>query len=493
MKRVALFCVMIFFLTSPTYSADDPMQRGMELYKKHHYEEAARMLHSYLSSVQPGKKSAMCLSLGMICFKNAELYRQLYQASLSVNLDYLKRLSAVKGKARSRFVKLYMGEAFLEAGNPRKAASCFREFIADKQISAKHKAIARVGLGLAHYREGKKQQALDLWSGIKTSAPEVLSELAAAYSTAGLTNRNPSVMCEKALTSVKKAGKEPSIRILKNVIGVYARTGLIKKGLDLVRHADMKGFSYEEVLVKNKTIRFYDFALLNNLSMFYGKASLGYLKEAAADPKVKDAAHYYLGEAHALFGNIDQSIKVTDSFLSSSRMPRRYKDKATVRQAANRYQKGHKTEAINFLNNLSRQKAAPDLLAEVLFTCSRLHCECPETVAKATALAESGEGKNLSSVNWALGTYYLWQKDYGKALFYMEAGRDKSNKNRIEQNDPLTLTSLAEAYYRTKKFSEALEIYFEMSKHFPALRQIQVAMQGVYSMEQKSAGDVKVF
>jgi pentatricopeptide repeat protein len=75
----------------------------------------------------------------------------------------------------------------------------------------------------------------------------------------------------------------------------------------------------------------------------------------------------------------------------------------------------------------------------------------------------------------------------------MEAGRDKSNKNKIESNDPLMLVSLAEAYYRTKKFSEALEIYFEMSKQFPEVRQIQEAMQGIYSMEHKSAGDVKIF
>jgi pentatricopeptide repeat protein len=75
----------------------------------------------------------------------------------------------------------------------------------------------------------------------------------------------------------------------------------------------------------------------------------------------------------------------------------------------------------------------------------------------------------------------------------MEAGRDKSNKNRIEFNDPLMLVDLAQAYLRSKQFSEALEIFFEMSKQFPAVRQIQVALQGVYIMEQKSAGDVKIF
>ena len=78
------------------------------------------------------------------------------------------------------------------------------------------------------------------------------------------------------------------------------------------------------------------------------------------------------------------------------------------------------------------------------------------------------------------------------AFGYLEAGRDKSNKNRIEFNEPSLLTDLARAYYRTKKFSEALEILFGMSVQFPAVRQIQNAMQGIYSIEQKSAGDVKV-
>jgi len=55
------------------------------------------------------------------------------------------------------------------------------------------------------------------------------------------------------------------------------------------------------------------------------------------------------------------------------------------------------------------------------------------------------------------------------------------------------LVDLAGLYYRSKKFSEALEIYFEMSKQFPQVRQIQESIQGVYAMEQKSAGDVKLF
>jgi pentatricopeptide repeat protein len=111
---------------------------------------------------------------------------------------------------------------------------------------------------------------------------------------------------------------------------------------------------------------------------------------------------------------------------------------------------------------------------------------------KAAALVEAGESKKFSLLNVAIGKYYLDRLDHAQAVAYLEAGRDKSNKNKIESNDPVMLVSLADAYYRTKKFSEALEIYFEMSKQFPEVRQIQEAMQGVYAMEQKSAGDVRI-
>ena len=127
-----------------------------------------------------------------------------------------------------------------------------------------------------------------------------------------------------------------------------------------------------------------------------------------------------------------------------------------------------------------------------MFACSRLKAECTQTVKKSTALVEAGEGHKLSILNIAIGRYYLGKTDYANAASYLEAGRDKSNKNKIEANDPAMLVNLAEAYYRTKKFSEALEIYFEMSKQFPEVRQIQEALQGIYAVEHKSAGDVKI-
>jgi tetratricopeptide (TPR) repeat protein len=287
------------------------------------------------------------------------------------------------------------------------------------------------------------------------------------------------------------------MRMVKNLVAIYARApgspGSTEKGLDLLTRSDLKAFSYREILGKSKVIHFYDLSLLNDMTTLYGRASIAYLEKAAGDPKVRDAVEFHLGQAYALFGSIEESSKVTASFIATSQMPQSYKDRIRVWQGANLYAKNRRTEAMAVWDELMRkQPEDPDLIAEILFACHRMKADCPKVLQKAAAMVETGEGKKLALLNIATGTYILGRQDPAKAASYLEAGRDKSNKNKIESNDPEMLVSLADAYYRTKKFSEALEIYFEMSKQFPEVRQIQDAIQGIYAMEQKSAGDVKI-
>jgi len=484
---------MVILLAAPAYPAHDPLKRAIALYKMHHYEEAATLLRSSLGSVEAGRQGIAHLSLGLVYLKNAELYRELYRTSVSVHLDYLQKLAAFQGEARSRLVDLYMGEWLLEGGRFSEARRAFERFIQDKKGREKYREIARVESGLSYHLAGNKQKAKGLWKSVNQRDPEVLSELAAAYSKVGLAVENPRAMCGRALALAKQSGNGMPIRVIKNALGVYAKAGLIEKGLDLLRLTDLKSFSSEEVLGENKVLRFYDLALLDNLAKLYGKASIEYLVKATTDDRSREAANYYLGEAYAILGNFDRSAEVTSSFISSDGAPQQFKAKAKARQAALLYLRGRKTEAMGRWNELlQRRLNSPDLLADILNDCSRFGVECNEIVTKAAALAEAGEGKKFSRVNLALGRYHLRKKDYVKTIAYMEAGRNKGKKNRIEYNDPLMLINLAEAYYQTMRFSEALEIYFAMSNQFPAVRQIQVAMQGVYSMEQKSAGDARI-
>ena len=490
-KAVLLFVTIVFFTGSLSY-AESPVKAGMKLYKKHLYEDAGRLLYSYLPSLKPGEEGTVYLSLGMVCLSSARLYSELGRTSISVHLDYLKKLDAVSGKTKSRLVKLYLAQAYLEAGKTEEAAAILQKFIAEKNTKPNDKAAGKVSLGVSYFLLGKPKKAEKLWSSIKTTDPGVLSELSKAYCKAGLTKKNPLAICDEALKTVKISGKTASIQVIKNVLWVYAATGQVEKGLDLIKSANLKAFSHEEVMAKNKTIRFYDLSLLSSLSMLYGKAAIKYLEKASADEKVKGPALYYLGTANAYFGDIDESTKVFEQFVLSAKMPARYKNTAKVSLAENRYLKGDKAQADRMLSDMEQATTNPYMLSDILLACSRLRVDCHKAVNKASALTETGEGKELARVNYALGRYHLHKNDYIKAAFYMEAGRDKGNKNKIEYNDPAMLVSLATAYYRTKKFSEALEIYFEISKQFPSVRQIQIAMQGVYSMEQKSAGDAKI-
>ena len=492
MKKAVLLCVMIVFFAGSLSFADGPVENGMKLYKKHLYEDAGKLLYSYLPSLKPGKEGTACLSLGMVYLSSARLYSELRHTSISVHLDYLTKIDAVSGKAKSRLVKLYLAQAYLEAGKPEKAAAILQIFVADKKIKPKDKAIGNVSLGVSYFLLGKPKKAKKLWSLVKTKDPGVLSELAKAYCKAGLTKKNPLAMCDEALKIAQKSGETASIQVIKNVLWVYAATGQVEKGLDLIKSANLKAFSYEEAMAKNKIIRFYDLSLLSSLSILYGKAGIKYLEKASADEKVKGPALYYLGTANAFFGDIDESTKVFELFVSTAKMPARYKNTAKVMLAENRYLKGDTAQAKRMLGDMAQATTNPYMLSDILLACSRLQVECQKTAKKASVMVETGEGKAFSRVNFALGKYYLQNKDYVKAAIYMEAGRDKSNKNKIEYNNPSMLVSLAKAYYQTKKFSEALEIYFEISKQFPAVRQIQIAMQGVYSMEQKSAGDAKI-
>ena len=495
MKKVVLLCTLILLWGYGSYAADDPLKRGMQLYKKNHYEDAADLIQSYLSKAASQQQDKTYLSLGMIYFANAKLYRELYHTSTRVQLDYLTKLLAADKKSESRFVKLYLGRTLVEAGKLVEAAAFFKKFLMDEQVQPHYKILANIDLGTVFFLQGKKDKALNLWSKQNVSQPLEITALAAAFSRAGQKEKNPMGMCQRALGQLKQAGKTPSIDSINNIIEVYTREGDIQRGIDLLKPADLKTYSQEENLVRNKVIRFYNPALLKNLSMFYEKASLNYLKKAVAvaDDKLKGLAQYYLSIDYGHFGNPDASLKIIDSFISSTRLPAPFINRAKVAQAINNYLLGREAIAKEQLDTLLQSKIEPYLVADILLACTQHNIEFPQAVISATSMAQKGEDRRFYSVNFALGRYYLGQKDYSRATTYMEAGRDKSNKNRIEFNEPLMLINLAKTYYLTKKFSESLEIYFEMSKQFPALRQIQVAMQGVYSMEQKSAGDVKIF
>jgi tetratricopeptide (TPR) repeat protein len=487
---VALVALVMALSAGAASAADDALARATRLYERHQYEDAARGLREALPALSPAARPTAWLTLGAIYLGNAELHRELYRTALVVQLDYLKRLAAVRGAAGSRFVGLYLGRVLLENGDAREAAKHLERFSAQPGLDPRSRAIAGASLGLSLFLTRNQQAARARWASVDTADPEAQLALAAVYSRAGLKDRDPVGLGDAAL---KKAGS-PSSRMLESLLTVYARAGLTDKSLELVRHADLRTASYTEAVDQTKTISFYDVAALGDLATIYGRASVAYLERAATDAQLKPFADYYLGAAYAEAGEMELSLRATAAFLSSSSVPPPQRNRARARQAAAQYQQGRRAEAMAVWDSLAREPGAdPELLAEILLGCARARADCAGIAETATRAAEAGEGRKTRALNAALGRLQFRKGDYARAVQFLEMSRDKSKKNRIESNDPLMLVNLAEAYYRTRQFSEGLEIYFEMSKHFPVVRRIQEAMQGMYAMEHKSAGDVRIF
>src|SRR5713226_3921703 len=137
-------------LSAPAAAADDPAAVAMKLYNKNQYESAARGLRTALPALDASQRGSAWLTLGMIYLRNAELHRELYRTGVAIELDYLRKLAAVAGSARSRYVDFYLGEAFLHAGDAAQAQRYLEQFRTQPDIADRDKTLAVIGLGLAH-------------------------------------------------------------------------------------------------------------------------------------------------------------------------------------------------------------------------------------------------------------------------------------------------------------------------------------------------------
>jgi hypothetical protein len=481
-------------LMSGAVAAQDVTAQAMKLYEKHLYEDASRLLRPQLAAMDSQSLPSAQLSLGMIHLRSAELYAELQRNALVIETDYLKKLASQKGADTSRYVDFYLGQALVEDAKYSEGARHLQRFLSNAGLTPDFIAGGNAKLGIALWGQRQKDKANALWRSVPSAQPEAKAALAAAYAFVGAQDRRPVQMADDAAADARKQGKPLGVRINNHILRVYSRSDAPEKALELLRTSELGGTSYVEVLGKSKSISFYDPGLLGDLAQANLRAAIQYLELARREPKLASTAAYFLVDAYLLAGNTAQALVQAAAFLSQPQIPAPYRVHARAGQAVALYKSGKQQDAGLIWTELTDQfSAQPALLAEVMQACTQAVADCSKFEQRAIASTEAGEGKKYFSLNAALGKYYFVRKEYAKAALYLEAGRDKANKNKIEVNDPTMLASLSQAYFQTKKFSESLEIYFEMSKQYPAVRQIQDALQGIYATEQKSAGDVKIF
>ena len=476
-------------LAAPARAADDPVGAAMKLLEKRRYEQAARALEDALAGLDAERRAQAQLVLGTIYLRSADLHEALARTAAAAELDYLDKLLKTGVEGRSRYARLYLAEALLARGNPREAARHFEQVRADAGIEGRYRAIAGIGLGSALWAQRDAERARGLWKSAGGAA-EIALARAAAEGRAKLADA-------KSLRRVADdSARESSPRARRYLIEIYLAAGSPDQALAVARAADWGAASYVEKFKASKgtakSISFYDLALLTDLAQLYRELARLRLEQAAGDARMKPSAEYYLAEALNDLGANDEAAAAVQSFLARPQAPAQFRERARARAALIAYRQGRGAEAEKAWTAIAEGSSDSDVLADVVLGCTEAQAQCAKALARVGQVAEAGDGRRYQRLNYALGSYHLRKKDYLRAIAYMETGRDKSNKNKIEANDPEMLASLAEAYYRTKKFSEGLEIFFEMSQEFAVVRQIQEAVQGVYSMEQRSAGDVRI-
>lgn len=480
-RSVLVACLL--GLSASLYAADEAAQKASQLLEKHYYESAAAMLRK--ASASGELPPVATLMLARAYSSNAQLYRALQRSSLDIGVRYLKKLASQTGRDHSLLVPLYYGEYLTQSGRLRDGAAQLRHFIGQKASSPPYRDIAQAILSVA------QKTALP---AAHTKDPLARSQFAAIMSLTPTRRTEAAAQIDQLLAELSRINPALPVRAVTNAIAVYARSGHTDKAFALLNSADVGQSSYEETISKDKVIRFYDPALLGNLAELDQAEAERLLQRVRTDARYKSIAAYFLAELYLDGNQFSNAATLLPELLAASDLPAAYHNRVGVMQAVLDVRSGKAARGNAEFAELGRKFGQdPAMLAEVLSACVRFKASCPSVAASARTMAAANQGERYRALHFAVGEQYAAEGKNDRALMEMETARDKSNKNRIDTNDPLLLVRLADLYFAGKSFSESLEIYFELSKEFPAVRQLQETGQGVYSTEYRSAGDAKIF
>lgn len=491
MKKTLFILIIVSFYSSVVFGKSDPILNASKLLKTHYYESATTTLLKSMNRLENNAKANM--ALGLSYHKNALLHHTIYEASLEVEKKYMANLIKKFKKYKSSYAYLFYAEALMESGDYLKASKYLKRFKSRRSVSKEYKAIANILDGMSKYMLGEKEQANTIWSKTKRRSALVKAELARVLFVSGRDKAKARKLMDAIVADLKQGKEKIHPRIVNSAMAIYADGNGFPIALNLLGQLDTSKPTHIENIKKQKTLRFYMVALSKNMAGIYRVASEYYLGKAMSDQKLKGVAEYYLAESVLFFAKDKIGLKHKDKLHTVS-LPKTLRDKAQLQNLQYQYLKKRSKTILGKIKDLSVGKESdPDFLAQTILICSKLEISCKKAIDKARVLTGKISGAKARNLNYALGRHYIKNKSYDAALEYLETGRDKNMKNRIDTNDPLLLINLAEAYLNNKVYSENLEIYFELSKEFPVVRNIQNAVQGIYSMEYKSAGDVKIF
>ncbi len=499
-KIITAFIILAFILlvlNIVSHAAEDSLKKAMEKYETHRYSEGIALLKKEIDGRQKDELVLPYFILGRFYLKEAELYRTMYETSLMTTNDYLLKLNSVRTGKKSKYLPYFMGLLYLETGQIKKAITSLQQFVNSNSVDTVLKEKAKLNLGAAYYISGGRKKSEDIWAEVASTGEDIIAEKGYVYARLNIKLKDAVEMAQNSINLSQKNGNKNHSKKYREITFIYYKNDMSDAAFGLMDKIELNEPEVLDNVEKNKVVRFYDPALLNDMSRIYYYAAGKYFNKVMSlrgREKYEDLIRFYLSEVNYRLNRYDDAINEINGFLKSNKLDAKYNKKINVLLGACYYKKGNKKQAIEIWDDLLNKNQQDDgAISALMDAYAELNVDASSLLKKTEGQIASKDEKKMKPFYNSLGLLYYSKKDYEKSVQALELARDKANKNKIEANDPVFLIRLANSYYRLRKYSEALEIFFELGKAYPVVRQIQDTIQGVYSADEKGSGDVRIY
>ena len=503
MTAAALALLVALLAAAPASAAGaDFRVPAAEAYRSGRFDPGIRAVREALARMgetpSPVRAEALYL-LGRLELRKGELLAELGLAARRHAADHLARL--VAGPTPLRRAAYFLGVARMELGDRDGAASAFRKAL--RAIPASATGEDRVTRQLAELRlEALRGRVAS--PGAASRDPRLAAEAGYLLATLGKDPARGAAIADAALAAASRSAGDPPASVLRAAAGARLAAGRVDDAIALLEEPAAHRPASSEASGPHLTVTYYDVAVLRVMAEAYVAAAARHLEAALAigeQPNLREAAAFAAARARLLAGESRLALERLSGLERPTTLGPAGWARVTALVARARAALGARAEAARlFEKALAEAGGDGEALAEVADLVADAHARgevdasLVRTVFAQVGRVADGWPRRLPP-RLAAGLAALASRTGGDAwavVAQFERGRDKAAKNRLDANDPVVLARLALAQVEARLFSEALEIYFEMAKAYPEVRQVQEALQGVYAAEQVAGGEVRI-
>ena len=497
MKKIIFIILFFIFSVSCLYPIPKEIEDALKLNRINHFDEALEVIENALNEEKIKPDITSAYTVGRILYRKGEFYREMAKLNVLTNLGYLIHVKD-REKNPSDEIKLFLGIGYFLNKQFLEAAGILNQVVTNNSLNSELNGLALVYLGAAYYRTGEKDKASDLWEKVKKDDP-------LAYSTQGYLNAYLGINPAKGEEMTKGVLARPGIDRLPYIDTLkvnYAYT-LLSLGRFNEAYGQISNINLDTPIFiykkdKNKEIRFYDLAILQNYSKILFGESIKNLEPivTASSGELASFASYYVAQMYLYLENYDKSLKFASKAKKLSVSSSLTRVRAVACEASAGILMGKEKKGLKLLEKeISRIHGKPSSLLEmmmVVISSGVDYTMLKDTMNKIESFIYRTEWERTRRDTALLGEISFFSRRYVSALYYLERARDKGNKNKIETNDPNFLLKLSYVYYSREHYPESLEIFFSLGKRFSGIRPLQDAVQSVYSYKQKGSGEALI-